>query len=287
MTDSEHTTTKLARALEAIPGVPEDMIEKARTGHYHDYLSPLDFPEMQLFADLRNLAGRRTMPPASRRMLLNLAKDVINGKHGASKEESEEWARSPDGQETMALLTGQAPGDAPGEAGPGIWIKSTRGPDDEPACEVTWGPLQCYAPVADVRDTAIDLVTCAAYAEMMMTLIVRVDLSAAIVSQFATELLAGRDKRYFGAKTTMTLLPAGSSKRRQALVLLKRGSLEGALSPDEARAMALAWLEVAEATESDQLVSEALRGTGVPGDAQDRLFGYLRHLRKQPEGQSR
>jgi hypothetical protein len=290
VTDSEHTTTKLARALEAIPGVPEDMIEKARTGHYHDYLSPLDFPEMQLVADLRNLAGRRTMPPASRRMLLNLAKDVINGKHDASKAESDEWMRSPDGQETMALLTGQAPGDAPGEAGPGIWIKSTRGPDDEPACEVTWGPLQWYAPVADVRETAIDLVTCAAYAEMMLTLIVRAGIPPEIVQQLTTDLLSGTGRRMFGTPATMELMPAGGSsrrtKRRHALVLLKRGSLDAALSPDEARAMALAWLQVAEGTESDQLVSEALRGTGVPGDVQDRLFGYLRHLRANREAAS-
>jgi hypothetical protein len=162
-----------------------------------------------------------------------------------------------------------------------IWIESTRGPDDEPVCLITFGPLQWYAPVEDVRETAIDLVTCAAYAEMMMTLIVRVNLSAAVVSQFATDLLSGRDKRYFGARTTMTLLPAGSSKRREALVLLKRGSQDGALSPDEARAMALRWLAVAEATESDQLVSEALRATAAGVDP-DSLFGYLRELRKEP-----
>lgn len=160
-----------------------------------------------------------------------------------------------------------------------IWIQSTRGPDDEPVCEITWGPLQYYASVEDVRETAIDLVTCAAYAEMMMMLIIRVNLPAAVVSQFATDLLSGRDKRYFGAKTTMTLLPAGSSKRQEALVLLKRGSTEGALSPDEARAMALRWLAAAEATESDQLVSEALRATGADSAAQEKLFGYLRELR--------
>lgn len=167
-------------------------------------------------------------------------------------------------------------------SGGGIWIQSARGPDDEPVCEITWGPLQCYAPVADVRETAIDLVTCAAYAEMMMTLITRVKLSAAVVSQFTTDLLAGRDKRYFGAKTTMTLMPAGSSRRREALVLLKRGSLQGALSPDEARRMALYWLAVAEATESDQLVSEALRATGIGEGSQEKLFGYLRTLRADP-----
>jgi hypothetical protein len=279
VTDGEHTTSILAKALEAIPGVPADMIERARAGFYHDYLSPLATPEIRLVAELRELAGRRAMRPASRRKLLNLAKDVINGKHGASKAESEEWARSPDGQETMALLTGQAPKDAPGEAGPGIWIKSTRGPDDEPVCEITWGPLQWYAPVADVRETAIDLVTCAAYAEMMMTLIVEAGFPPEIVQQLTTDLLSGTGRRMFGTPATMELMPAGSSKRKQALVLLKRGAMEGMKTPEDAREMALAWLQVAEGTESDQLVSEALRGTGVPADVQERLFGYLRHLR--------
>jgi len=160
-----------------------------------------------------------------------------------------------------------------------IWIESTRGPDHEPVCLVTFGPLQYYAPVADVRQTAIDLVTCAAYAEMMMTLVVRVNLGADVVSRFAADLLSGAGRRYFGAKTTVTMLPAGSTKRREALVLVKRGSQDGALSPDEARAMALRWFAVAEATESDQLVSEALRATGSDDAAQGKLFGYLRKLR--------
>jgi len=100
------------------------------------------------------------------------------------------------------------------------------------------------------------------------------------VSAFAADLLSGRGKRFFGAKTTMTLLPAGSSKQRQALVLLKRGSQDGALTPDEARAMALAWMEAAEATESDQLVSEALRATGTDETGREVVFGYLRQLRR-------
>ena len=160
-----------------------------------------------------------------------------------------------------------------------IWIESTRGPDDEPVCQVTWGPIQCYAPVEDVRQTAIDLVTCAAYSEMMMTLVLKVGLSADVVSQFTTDLLSGAGRSYFGAKTTMTMLPAGSTKRREALVLLKRGSQDGMLSPDEARAMALRWLAAAEGTESDQLVSEALRATGSDEAATEKLFGYLRELR--------
>jgi hypothetical protein len=165
------------------------------------------------------------------------------------------------------------------DEGDGIWIESTRGPDDEPCCLLTWGSLQCYASVDDVRETAIDLVTCAAYAEMMMTLVLKAKVPADVVSAFATDLLSGGDKRYFGTKTTVTILPAGSSKRREAFVLLKRGSLEGHVSPAEARAMALRWLAAAEATESDQLVSEALRATGSDDGAQEKLFGYLRELR--------
>lgn len=270
MTESEHTTTRLARALSAIPGVPAEMIERATAGYYHDYLSPLAMPEIQLVTDLRELGARPATPRNSRPLLRALAEAVKNGEYGASKAESDEWARSTEGQQAMAELTGD---------GGGIWITSTRGPDDEPVCQVTWDGLDWYALVEDVRETAADLMTCAAYAEMMMTLIVRAGVPANVVSQFTTDLLAGREKRFFGAKTTMELLPAGSSKRKQALVLLKHGSRDGELTPDEARTMALAWLAVAEATESDQLVSEALCATGVPADTQERLFAYLRELR--------
>jgi hypothetical protein len=162
-----------------------------------------------------------------------------------------------------------------------IWIESTRGPDDEPCCLITFGPLQAYASVEDVRTTALDLVTCAAYAELMMTMVVKLSLSADVVSRFTTDLLSGAGRRFFGAKTTLPLTPAGSTKRREALVLLKRGSQAGELSPDEARAMALRWLAVAEATESDQLVSEALRATGMDGAGQEKVFGYLRELRAE------
>ena len=164
-----------------------------------------------------------------------------------------------------------------------IWIESTRGPDDEPCCLITFGPLQAYASVDDVRTTALDLITCAAYSELMMTMVVKVNLSAEIVSRFATDLLSGAGRRFFGAKTTLLLTPAGSTRRREALVLVKRGSQAGELSPDEARAMALRWLAVAEATESDQLVSEALRATGSDEAGTEKVFGYLRELRSARE----
>ena len=160
-----------------------------------------------------------------------------------------------------------------------IWVASVRDPDGQPVCEINWGAKHYYAPVADVRQTAVDLVTCAAYAEMMMKL-TGLGLPAAHVSAFTSDLLSDAGRTMFGTPKTVTLLPAGSTRRREALVLIKRGSSEGALSPDEARAMALRWFEVAEATESDQLVAEALRAVGSEADT-GRLFGYLRELREQ------
>jgi hypothetical protein len=165
-----------------------------------------------------------------------------------------------------------------------IWIESTLNPDGEPACGLTWGALQWYAPVPDVRETAIDLVTCAAYSEMMMEMVTGAGIPPHVVSGFAGILLSGRDKPFFGAATTMTLLPAGSSKRRQGFVLLKRGSLKGELFPDEAREMAMHWLAAAEATEADQLLAEALRAAAVSDSGQATVFGYLRELRKDKTG---
>lgn len=82
-----HTKDKLAAALRAI-GLNE-MADKAATGYYHDFLSPIELPEIQLINDL-GIAGT---PEA---MALRLR--VINGDFDASKEESDEWAASEDGQ---------------------------------------------------------------------------------------------------------------------------------------------------------------------------------------------
>lgn len=99
-----HTTVRLAKALQAIPGVPKDMIKRAFDGYYHDYLSPLDLPEIQLVADLRSLASLPATPRNSRPLLRALADAVIAGEYDATKAESDEWARSPEGQETFRQL---------------------------------------------------------------------------------------------------------------------------------------------------------------------------------------
>lgn len=185
--------------------------------------------------------------------------------------------------------------------GGGVWIESTRGPDDEPVCLVTVGPYQSYPSVDAVRETAMDMFTCAAYAELMLELVTGpAHIPPPAVEALMTSLLRGRQKRFFGAKDTLTMMPAvGRDKRRhrhgaaeaaallkrqrrEAMVLLKRGKWDGWLKPDETREMAARWMAVAEATQSDQLVTEALRTAGIPAPRLAAIFGYLHELRSDP-----
>lgn len=105
---AEHTTAKLARALSEIPAIPREMIERAIAGFYHDFLSPLDFPEIQLVQDLRAIAGNTSLPRSTRQEIERMAKRVIDGEFDASPEESAAWAASPEGQETFRQLADDA-----------------------------------------------------------------------------------------------------------------------------------------------------------------------------------
>lgn len=171
-----------------------------------------------------------------------------------------------------------------GDHGDAIWVESTRGADDEPVYLLTWGSLQWYAEVEVARKTALDLVTCAAYAEMMMLMTTALDLPGNIASQLMTDLLRGSGIHRFGSNDTVDLLPVGSTKTGKPWVQLKRGNKEGHLSPAEARGMALQWLEVAEATESDQLITEVLQSAGIDNATQETVFRYLRELRNFTPG---
>lgn len=99
-----HTKDKLAAALREA-GL-NDMADKAAEGYYHDFLSPLDFPEMQLEADLRAardsaaiMLGQGIAQPIE-----ELRQRHLNGDFDASTEESDEWMASEDGQQTFDSL---------------------------------------------------------------------------------------------------------------------------------------------------------------------------------------
>jgi len=89
----QHSKDKLAEVLRGA-GLHE-MADRAATGYYHDYLSPLDFPELTLDRDLVE-AGT---PEA-----LAIRKRHHNGEFDATKEESDEWAASSEGQDAFRRL---------------------------------------------------------------------------------------------------------------------------------------------------------------------------------------
>jgi len=78
-----------------------DMSLQARGGYYHDFLSPLAMPELQLIQDLALAAKAR---PDRSEDILALRQRVTNGDFDASAEESDEWAASAEGQEAFGQL---------------------------------------------------------------------------------------------------------------------------------------------------------------------------------------
>lgn len=91
---TKHTKDILADELEKA-NLPE-MAAKARTGYYHDFLSPLDMPCLQLSEDLHLVGTPEAMALRERHH---------NGEFDASLAESEEWAASPDGADAFRMLT--------------------------------------------------------------------------------------------------------------------------------------------------------------------------------------
>lgn len=94
------TRDKLAAELRKIAAVSsehaatyEAFAKRAETGEFDDYADTYDCPVTQLHREL-TAAG-----------FTKFAARVAGGEFDATKEESDEWARSPDGQETAKLLS--------------------------------------------------------------------------------------------------------------------------------------------------------------------------------------
>ena len=94
------TRDKLAAELRKVGAVSskhaaqyEAFAKRAETGEFDDFANTYDCPITQLFKELA-AAG-----------LIKFAQRVANGEFDATKEESDEWMRSPDGQEIAKNLT--------------------------------------------------------------------------------------------------------------------------------------------------------------------------------------
>jgi hypothetical protein len=88
-----HSTEKLAVELDKAK-LPS-MAKKAREGYYHDFLSPLATPALQLEADLRQIATKEAEAIRQRH---------LNGEFDATSDESEAWGESPDGKAAFEQL---------------------------------------------------------------------------------------------------------------------------------------------------------------------------------------
>lgn len=86
------TCERLALVLEEFHA-PQHMIDAARMGQYHDFLSDSAVPELDLLNHARTYGLQRVVD------------GVMEGEWDATKEESDQWAASPDGQQTMSMLT--------------------------------------------------------------------------------------------------------------------------------------------------------------------------------------
>jgi hypothetical protein len=71
------------------------MAARASEGYYHDYLSPLAAPCLQLANDLFAAGTPEAFALRSRH---------LKGEFDATHEESDDWAKSPDGQEAFSKL---------------------------------------------------------------------------------------------------------------------------------------------------------------------------------------
>ena len=91
-----HSKDRLADELSKI-GLHE-MAEKAANGWYHDFLSPLATPDIQLNFDLLEAAIHGNKQANELRLRF------IDGEFDATKEESDEWAKSPEAAETFREL---------------------------------------------------------------------------------------------------------------------------------------------------------------------------------------
>jgi hypothetical protein len=93
----QESTKKLVYALEQEYLLTGDqrlkqIIFRAKSDYYHDYVGVPAMPEIELYHELRTLGHRA------------LANRVESGEFDATKEESDAWARSPEGQSLFRKL---------------------------------------------------------------------------------------------------------------------------------------------------------------------------------------
>lgn len=101
----EPTPSYLGRVLDWIGGLA-DMPRRAREGHFDDYFAPPEVADgMELLRLVAELQRRKTkLGPVGRRRVDAVVEAVKEGEFDATREESDRWAASKDGQEALRML---------------------------------------------------------------------------------------------------------------------------------------------------------------------------------------
>lgn len=94
-------TEKLVAALRAA-GAPPALIARAERNEFHDFKSQSATPCI----DLAQALAEAMLADMGNAALERVRKDAMDGAFDASKEESDEWAASPEGRATIAELGG-------------------------------------------------------------------------------------------------------------------------------------------------------------------------------------
>ncbi|MFJ9719898.1 hypothetical protein ACIRPQ_28900 [Streptomyces sp. NPDC101213] len=183
------------------------------------------------------------------------------------------------------------------EAGSDIWINTAPRTKDamadgaKPTCLIQWGELEWYAEAQAVYQTAEDLMTCAAYADLFAALL-KLGLDGEMVQRMSQEMMMDAFRHrtasiaatggMLGSAETIGVMPGASSKAKAGVVMLQRGKRTGSLSPGGAREMAKKWMQTAGATEHDELVAltlEDLLGAGEMNQV-NAFIGYMASMRE-------
>jgi hypothetical protein len=96
------TSQKLADTLRAAGF--EALALRAEADEFHDFLSPHATPEMQLAQELAHVITDKSVSERERTAADHIRTRLINGDFDASKEESDDWAESPEGQHAFKKL---------------------------------------------------------------------------------------------------------------------------------------------------------------------------------------
>lgn len=104
--EGEPTAAYLGRVLDQLP--VGNMARRAREGHFDDYFAPAEVADgmeiLRLVNELHGYASRPATPRNDRLRIRAVIAAVKEGEFDGTKEESDRWAASADGQRAMAEL---------------------------------------------------------------------------------------------------------------------------------------------------------------------------------------